>query len=298
MIYHDAVLLHESVEALQVKKNGVYVDVTFGGGGHTRKILEEISAKGHVFAFDQDGDAAENVQSDKRLTFIRANFRHLKAYLDYYGVPGIDGVLADLGVSSWQFDNPERGFSYLSDERLDMRMNREQSFDAADLLRTYSEEQLLGIFSGYGEVRNAKTLARRITAQRAMQEIRTVGQLLQIVDPIVMGKRMRYLSQVFQAIRIAVNDELGALAEMLEGAMEMLKPGARLVVISYHSIEDRVVKRFMKTGNTEGIRKTDDFGRQLLPLKTITKKPMLPSANEIERNIRARSAKMRVAEKI
>lgn len=297
MEYHKPVLLEESIEGLKIDPSGVYVDTTFGGGGHSKTILNRLGDNGHLFAFDQDEDARQNVWPDDRLTFVQCNSRYLSKYLAYYGVRGVNGILADLGVSSWQFDKPERGFSYREDHVLDMRMNQQQDLTAADVVMTYSEEALVDLLSKYGQVRNAKTLARGLVESRSDNGIRTIGDLLTAMDPFIWGNRVRYLSQVFQALRIEVNDEIGALHDLMESAIEWLLPGGRLVVISYHSVEDQVVKRWMKAGNPEGVVRTDDTGRRHFPMKMLTKKPIVPSSEEIQLNNRARSAKLRIAEK-
>jgi len=297
MEYHKPVLLTESIEGLKIKPSGIYVDATFGGGGHSKSILNGLDDKGHLFAFDQDEDAKRNVWDDDRLTFVQSNSRHLTRIMEYYDVSSVDGVLADLGVSSWQFDNPERGFSYREDHALDMRMNQQQEVTAANIVMTYSEDALVALLSDYGQVRNAKTLARRLVECRDAGDIRTIGDLLQAMEPCIWGNRVRYLSQVFQALRIEVNDEIGALHDLMESSIELLSPGGRLVVISYHSVEDQVVKRWMKAGNREGVVVTDDTGHRKIPLKMLTKKPTVPTDEEIELNNRARSAKLRIAVK-
>ncbi len=297
--YHVPVLLGPSLEGLNIKPDGIYVDATFGGGGHAREIARQLDDKGHLFVFDQDTDAEANLWDDPRVTLILSNFRHIERWMTYYGVNGkIDGILADLGVSSHQFDDPTRGFSYRYDEPLDMRMNTQQSLTAADVLNTYGEKQLQEMFSSYGEVTNAKTLANHIVRMRANTMIRTTGQLSDLAEQIARGQKMRYLSQLFQALRIEINDEMGALADLLQGAYQVLKPGGRMVVISYHSLEDRLAKRFFKSGNFEGERETDFFGRESKMWKGITSKPVEPDEEEMMRNPRSRSAKMRVAEKL
>lgn len=260
-------------------------------------ILSKLDDKGHLFAFDQDEDARANVVPDGRLTFVAANFRFLTEYLVYYGVGKVDGVLADLGVSSWQFDNPERGFSYREDHALDMRMNQRQAFTAADIIASYSERDLVRLFSDYGQVRNAKTLAAEIVTQRRQRRIDTIAGFIDVIGSCIRGSRAKYLAQVFQSLRIEVNHEVEALKEFLGAATEWLKPDGRLVVISYHSVEDQLVKRWMKSGNERGEIQKDDFGKVLAPLKMLTKKPVIPDEIEIGLNNRARSAKMRIAEK-
>jgi len=296
--YHVPVLLSESLEHLAIKPDGIYVDVTFGGGGHSREIINRLDDKGHLFAFDQDEDAVKNLWEDQRMTLIVSNFRHLSRWMKYYGVSGkVDSILADLGVSSYQFDNPERGFSYRFDEPLDMRMNQKQSLTAADALNDYDVQQLQNMFSEYGEITNARTLAQQIIQARTSSPINTTGQLVSIAEQVLRGPKMQYLSKLFQALRIEINDEMGALKEMLRGAEEVLKPGGRLVVISYHSLEDRLAKRFFKSGNFEGEPDTDFFGKKTVGWKVITKNPLEANTEEQKLNPRSRSAKMRVAKK-
>ncbi len=294
MIYHEPVLAEESIEALAIKKDGAYVDATFGGGGHSRLILNELGDKGRLYAFDQDDDALRNLIDDERFVFNHHNFRFVRQFLRLHGVKQVDGILADLGVSSHQLDEAERGFSYRFDAELDMRMNRQDERTAADLLNSLSATELQQMFSEYGEVRNARTLALKIVQERDVKPIRTVGDFLLLVEPLIRGFRGRYLSQVFQALRIAVNDEMGALQTLLEASLDLLKPGGRLVVISYHSIEDRLVKNFLKTGNVEGEVKKDFYGQIERPFDHINKGVITPSEAEIARNPRARSAKLRV----
>lgn len=296
--YHLPVLAQESVEALNLSSGSVAVDVTFGGGGHSRLILEQLGPQGRLIAFDQDADALENAPDDQRLTLVQHNFRHLQRFLRLHEAVPVNAILADLGVSSHQLDVAERGFSFRFDADLDMRMNQQQATTAADLLNRYTAEELQHMFSVYGEVRNAKTLAQRIVAERQQQSLTTIGQLVHLMEPLIRGQRARYLAQVFQAIRIAVNDEMGALEDFLAQALEVLAPGGRLVIIAYHSIEDRMVKHFLKTGNVQGEQKKDDFGRITRPFQLITRKAVPPSEEEIKNNPRARSAKMRVGEKV
>ncbi|RLD22304.1 MAG: 16S rRNA (cytosine(1402)-N(4))-methyltransferase, partial [Bacteroidetes bacterium] len=245
MDYHQPVLLAESVEGLKINPSGIYLDVTYGGGGHSRLILSKLDDKGHLFAFDQDEDARVNVVPDSRLTFVAGNFRFLREYLTYYDVGKVDGILADLGVSSWQFDNPERGFSYREDHALDMRMNQRQSFRAADIISSYSENDLVRLFSDYGQVRNAKTLAAHIVTERRQRRIDTIAGFLDVIGSCIRGSRAKYLAQVFQSLRIEVNHEVDALKDFLSASTDCLKPEGRLVVISYHSVEDQLVKRWM-----------------------------------------------------
>ncbi len=299
MDYHHPVLLEESINALNIGKAGNYVDATFGGGGHSRKILERLDAKGHLYSFDQDEDVLPNlIEGEDRFTFIHHNFRFLKRFLRLHGTSQVDGILADLGVSSHQLDDATRGFSFRFDTSLDMRMNQEGEQTAADVLQSYSAEALQSMFSRYGEVRNAKTLAQAIVSERNKKAIRSTSDFLQLMQPLVRGNRNRYLAQVFQALRIEVNDEMGALEEFLTSALEVLKPGGRLVLIAYHSLEDRLVKNFFKTGNLDGEVIKDFYGNIERPFKILTKKAVLASAEELNRNPRARSAKMRIAEKI
>ncbi len=297
--YHVPVLLGPSLDGLDIKPDGIYVDVTFGGGGHAREIAQRLDDKGHLFVFDQDEDAAANLWGDERVTLIVSNFRHLTRWMKYYGVDGkVDGLLADLGVSSHQFDDPIRGFSYRYDEPLDMRMNRQQSLSAADVINQYDAIQLQDIFSKYGEISNAKTLAQHIVKTRTGSMINTTGQLADVAGQVLKGQKMRYLSQLFQALRIEINDEMGALKELLRSTHQVLKPGGKMVVISYHSLEDRLVKRFFKSGNFEGEPDTDLFGRRKELWDVITHRPIEPDEEEQRINPRSRSAKLRVAEKM
>lgn len=296
--YHVSVLLDESIDNLKINPSGTYVDVTYGAGGHSKSILNKLNAEGHLFAFDQDQDALANVVQDDRFTLIEANFRYLRRFLRLEGVREVDGILADLGVSSHQLDMPQRGFSYRFDAPLDMRMNTDAELTAAILLHTYSEEALVEILSSYGEVRNSKTLAKALINARKLTEIRTTFDLNRICDQHLMGPRMKYLSQVYQALRMEVNDEIGALEDMLAEGFELLKPGGRFVVITFHSIEDRVVKNFFKTGNFEGEMEKDDFGNIYRPFTLVNKKVIMADGKEQKANVRSRSAKLRVAEKI
>ncbi len=296
MEYHIPVLATESIDALNIKPNGVYVDATFGGGGHSKLILDRLGENGHLLGFDQDDDAQANIIDDPRFTFVDHNFRYLKRFLRLHGFNKVDGVLADLGVSSHQLDEASRGFSYRFDAALDMRMNRNEGQTAAELLNALSAGELQDVFSKYGEVRNSKMLAQAIVSSRSLGKLQTVGDFLSILDPLVRGQRRRYLSQVFQAIRIAVNDEMGALSDFMTQVSEVLKPEGRFSVITYHSIEDRLVKRFLKTGNIEGRVEKDFYGNIQRPFKVITRKAILPNEEEIKRNPRSRSAKLRIAE--
>ncbi len=298
MSYHTPVLLKEAVEGLAIKENGIYVDATFGGGGHSKSIINSLSANGCLYGFDQDADAILNKIDDERFVFVHANFRHLKRFLKLHKRKEVDGLLADLGVSSFQFDTPSRGFSYRAESELDMRMNKESEETAADILNEYKERDLLRVFSEYGEVRNSKTLAARIVARRRQKTFSKVYDFLEFLDTVGRGEKIKYYSQVFQALRIELNDEMGALKDFLVQSKEVMSEGARLVVISYHSLEDRLVKRFLKTGNVEGVVEKDDFGNIYRPFKIIGQKMILPSQEEIASNPRARSAKMRIGEKL
>lgn len=296
--YHVSVLLRESIDFLDVRPDGIYADLTYGAGGHSRSILERLGAKGHLYAFDQDPDALGNSVDDRRVTLIEANFRYLRRFLRLEGIGAVDGILADLGVSSHQLDMPERGFSYRFDAPLDMRMNAESEVTAATVLNTYSESRLTDLLSRYGEVRNARTLAHGLVTAAAIAEIRTTSDLNRILDRHVMGPRQKYFSQVYQALRMEVNDEVGALCEMLTEGLKILKPGGRFVVITFHSIEDRIVKNFFKTGNTEGVVQKDDFGNISRPFRLINKNVVVANSEEQNRNVRSRSAKLRAAEKL
>ncbi|CAA6799741.1 MAG: rRNA small subunit methyltransferase H [uncultured Aureispira sp.] len=296
--YHNPVLLQESIDGLNIKPDGTYVDVTFGGGGHAALILENLGPKGRLYAFDQDPDAADNIIDDERFKLIPHNFRFLKRFLRLEGVRKVDGLLADLGVSSHQFDTADRGFSFRFDALLDMRMNQGADLTAEKVLNKYNAEQLQHIFGMYGEVRNSKTLAQLIVQTRASgTALRTIGDFVTAIDPCIKGKRNRYLSQVFQALRMEVNEEVDVLKEMLWQTTEVLEAGSRLVVISYHSLEDRLAKNLIKKGTFENEPEKDDFGNFYQPLKAINKKIIIPTDKEIEENPRARSAKMRIAER-
>ena len=299
--YHVPVLADESVGYLDLRPGGIYVDATFGGGGHSRYILERAGTKDiRLFGFDQDEAAAANALEDSRFTFVAANFRNLRNFLRLYGVDRIDGLLADLGVSSHQFDEADRGFSFRFDAELDMRMGKETADrTAADVVNHYSAEDLQAVFGQYGEVRNARSLALAIAEAREQAPIATIQDLLRVVDPWVRGTRPRYLAQVFQALRIEVNDEIGALTDLLAQATDLLIPQTgRLSVISYHSLEDRITKNFLKTGNAEGTVNKDFYGKIDRPYKLLTKKPVLPTADECQQNSRARSAKLRAGERV
>jgi 16S rRNA (cytosine1402-N4)-methyltransferase len=296
--YHIPVMLHECIEALKISPDGVYVDCTFGGGGHSKEILKHLGTNGKLYVFDQDSDAMRNVPNDERIYFIQQNFRHLKKFLRVNKITNVDGILADLGVSSHQFDEAERGFSIRFDADLDMRMDHRQTLTAAHILETYSEKQMQLIFEKYGEVSNAKTLAKTIVSNRNVSPIKTISQFKQSINQIVKGNPNKYFAKVFQALRIEVNDEIGALKEMLEQTTEILKPGGRIAIITFHSLEDRIVKNFFKTGSMEEVEVDDVFGtRPESPLAVVSKKPIMASDEELKRNSRSRSAKLRVAEK-
>ena len=297
--YHVSVLLRESVEGLAIQPDGIYVDVTFGGGGHSREILKHLSPKGHLYSFDQDADAENNIVADDRFTFVRSNFRYLKNWMRYYGVEQIDGLLADLGVSSHHFDDAERGFSFRFDAPLDMRMNKRAGVTAADVVNDYEEQRLADVFYLYGELKNARKIASVLVKARMQQRIETTGQLMQVTEKLFQREReKKEMTKLFQALRIEVNHEMDALREMLLGACDMLKPGGRLSVITYHSLEDRIVKNVMRSGNAEGRQEQDFYGRVKSPLHLINNKVTTPSAEELESNPRSRSAKLRIAEKI
>ena len=297
--YHVPVLLKESVDGLEIKPDGVYVDVTFGGGGHSREILSRLGAEGHLYSFDQDEDAEQNIVSDERFTFVRSNFRYLKNWMRYYGIEEIDGLLADLGVSSHHFDDESRGFSFRFDAPLDMRMNKRSGMTAADIVNNYSEEQLSDIFYIYGELKNARRIASAIVKARAGKRIETTSDLLQVLGINEdNGLWKKDAAKLFQALRIEVNHEMDALKEMLNGARDLICEGGRLSVITYHSLEDRLVKNMMKAGNVEGKVKQDFFGRTESPFRQIGGKVIVPDEKEQVRNPRSRSAKLRIGEKV
>lgn len=296
--YHRSVLLQECITGLQVQPDGIYVDVTFGGGGHSKGILNQLDAKGRLIGFDQDADAIANSLHDSRFTLVRQNFRYLKNFLRMHQALPVDGILADLGVSSHQFDIGERGFSTRFDGPLDMRMNQEARLTAAEVLNTYEELALRQIFRQYGEVENAAQLAKALVARRQEHAFQNVIDLKAALEPFLRrGRENQYLAQVFQALRIEVNGELDALKAMLEQAVEVLRPGGRIVVISYHSLEDRLVKHFFRTGNFEDEAKKDFYGNLIRPLEPVNRKPITPNEEELNENSRARSAKLRIAEK-
>lgn len=299
MSYHNPVMLQESVDGLEIKKDGIYVDVTYGGGGHSKEILKRLGEKGRLIAFDQDADVEGNVVNDERLVMVPQNFKYLKNYLKMYGITQIDGLLADLGVSSHQFDVGERGFSIRFDGPLDMRMSKSNLITAAKIVNEYSEEDLVRLFREYGEINNVKKLVFEIVSKRMGSKFKTTTDLIEVAEKLVPGKmKNKYLAQVFQALRIEVNSELDVLKELLIQAKEVLKPEGRLVVITYHSLEDRLVKNFLKKGSFSGELEKDFFGNQLLDFKLITRKPVTPGNEELQLNNRARSAKLRIAEKL
>lgn len=296
--YHVPVMLRECMDALAIKRDGTYVDVTFGGGGHSRELLKHLGPEGRLFAFDQDPDALRNAIADERFVLIHQNFRFLKNNLRLYNVREVDGILADLGVSSHQFDDAQRGFSTRFDAELDMRMGQSGELDAKHVLNTYTEAELHRIFGMYGELQNARTLAKTIVTARIAQPIQTVGQLKAVVERLVpRGKAHKYYAQLFQSLRIEVNRELDALQEFLQQSVTVLKPGGRLVVMSYHSLEDRLVKNFMAKGKFRGEVEKDFYGNEIKPLHVISRKAVVATEGEVARNPRARSAKLRVAEK-
>jgi len=296
--YHLPALLSESIAGLNLKPDGIYVDVTFGGGGHSRAILDHLTT-GRLIAFDQDADAASNVINDERFTFLNQNFRYLKNNLRYIGISTIDGLIADLGVSFHQFDENERGFSFRSDAELDMRMNRQSKVKASDILRTYDEEQLAGVFYRYGELTSSRKLAAAIVKARTTKPVITTADLMSALEGLVPKRdENKFYARLFQALRIEVNQELDALTEMLTQALEILKAGGRIAVITYHSLEDRLVKNFIRTGNFEGESEKDFYGNVTAPLRAVNRKVIVPSEEEIIKNSRARSARLRIAEKI
>jgi 16S rRNA (cytosine1402-N4)-methyltransferase len=316
-MYHQPVLLPETIAGLVNNPDGVYVDVTFGGGGHSREILNQLSPNGRLLGFDQDSDAAKNALQDSRFQFVQCNFKHLKKYLQFYKACPVAGILADLGVSSHQFDEPTRGFSYRYNEKLDMRMDRTKGIMATEIINTYPNQKLAKLLFAFGEVQNAHRIAALIEKAREntgrdiaynvlttknanqMYPIETTGQLVEILTPALpKGKENKTLSQIFQALRIEVNAEMEALQSLLEQSVEALSASGRIAIISYHSLEDRLVKNFLKTGNVEGNLHKDFYGNPLTPFKLITKKAIVPTEEEIEQNPRARSAKLRIAEKI
>lgn len=299
MGYHRPVLLCESVEGLNIRPDGIYVDLTFGGGGHSREVLNKLGRKGRLIAFDQDRDAGANVPADKRISFVRANFRYLRNFLRYHKVDSVDGILADLGISSHQIDRPERGFSFRADAALDMRMDQESGRTAADILNGAEHDELAGIFRLYGELKNAGAIAGRIVQARTEAPIRTTGDLEAALGKLVPARQaQKFLAKLYQALRIQVNQEMEALREMLLQTASWTAEGGRLVVISYHSIEDRLVKNYMKSGNTEGEVEKDFYGNVLSPWRMVNRTVIRPSEEEVEANNRARSARLRIAERV
>ncbi|HML70695.1 16S rRNA (cytosine(1402)-N(4))-methyltransferase RsmH [Macellibacteroides fermentans] len=297
--YHIPVMLNECMEGLAIKPDGVYVDVTFGGGGHSKEILSRLGEKGTLYGFDQDADAENNIPEDDRFVFVRSNFRYLSNFMRFHGETEIDGLLADLGVSSHHFDDKDRGFSFRFQGMLDMRMNTRAGKTAADILNTYTEEALSTLFYLYGELKNSRKLASVIVKARETKPLETTDEFLALITPYIgKDKEKKMLAQVFQALRIEVNDEMCALREMLQQAMRLLKPGGRLVVMTYHSLEDRLVKNFFKSGNFEGTISQDFFGNIQSPFRLINNKVITPSSEEVEVNPRSRSAKLRIAEKL
>ncbi|MDD4432150.1 Ribosomal RNA small subunit methyltransferase H [bioreactor metagenome] len=297
--YHIPVMLNECMEGLAIKPDGVYVDVTFGGGGHSKEILSRLGEKGTLYGFDQDADAENNIPEDDRFVFVRSNFRYLSNFMRFHGETEIDGLLADLGVSSHHFDDKDRGFSFRFQGMLDMRMNTRAGKTAADILNTYTEEALSTLFYLYGELKNSRKLASVIVKARETKPLETTDEFLALITPYIgKDKEKKMLAQVFQALRIEVNDEMRALREMLQQAMRLLKPGGRLVVMTYHSLEDRLVKNFFKSGNFEGTISQDFFGNIQSPFRLINNKVITPSSEEVEVNPRSRSAKLRIAEKL
>lgn len=297
-IYHIPVLLKQSVDGLNIRPDGIYVDVTFGGGGHSREILSRLGVNGRLLSFDQDEDAERNIVADPRFTFVRSNFRYLHNFLRYYDVEQVDGILADLGVSSHHFDDSERGFSFRFEGKLDMRMNKRAGMTASDVVNTYDEERLADLFYLYGELKNSRKLAAALVNARGMQKIETIGHFLDVIKPLFGRERERKeLAKVFQALRIEVNQEMETLKEMLRAAIQALRPGGRLAVITYHSLEDRMVKNVIKAGNVNGKIEQDFYGHVRTPLKAVYNKVIVPNEEELEHNPRSRSAKLRIAEK-
>ena len=297
LTYHVPVLLKESVDGMNIQPDGTYVDVTFGGAGHSREILSRLGEGGRLLGFDQDEDAERNIVNDPHFIFVRSNFRYLQNFLRYHDIEQVDAILADLGVSSHHFDDSERGFSFRFDGALDMRMNTRAGQTAADIVNTYTEEQLADLFYLYGELKVARKLASVLVRSREAKKIETIADFLEVIKPFTgKDKEKKFLAQVFQALRIEVNDEMCALREMLQQTLQVLKPGGRLVVITYHSLEDRLVKNFLKTGNFEGKAEQDFFGNIRSPFRLVNNKVIVPSDEEIERNPRSRSAKLRIAE--
>lgn len=298
VVYHIPALLEECLNGLAIKPDGTYVDVTFGGGGHSRAIVDRLSPLGHLYGMDQDIDAWRNRIDDPRFTFVLSNFAYLKNFMRYYGVEGVDGILADLGVSFHHFDDSERGFSFRFDGQLDMRMNRSGTLDARQVIATYSEEQLSQVLYLYGELKQSRALSRAIVRARSQRAIDTTQQLIDVIRPLIRpNQEKKELAQVFQALRIEVNHEIDVLKRLLQSSLDVLRPEGRLVVITYHSLEDRLVKNFMRSGNVEGQIVKDFYGRVQSPLVPVNNKVIVPSEAEVERNPRSRSAKLRIAQK-
>jgi 16S rRNA (cytosine1402-N4)-methyltransferase len=296
-VYHTQALLYPCMEGLSINPSGVYVDVTFGGGGHSREILSRLNERGRLFGFDQDLDAMQNIVDDKRFTFVRSNFRYISNFLEYYGVEKVDGILADLGVSFHHFDESDRGFSFRFDGKLDMRMNQKATQTAAEVLNRYSEDRLADIFYYYGELKQARKIASAIEARRKNEKFDTISDFVSVVEPWVgKDKQKKILACLFQALRIEVNREMDVLKKMLESSLSLLNPGGRLVVLTYHSLEDRLVKNFMKSGNFEGKVQQDFFGNRISPFRLVNNKVIVPNDAEIAMNPRSRSAKLRIAE--
>ena len=298
--YHTPVLFNESLNGLHIQPAGVYVDVTFGGGGHSMGILHRLGSEGRLYGFDQDADVEVNIPSDPRFTFVRSNFRYLSNFLRYHGETVVDGIIADLGVSSRHFDDAGRGFSFrFGDALLDMRMNNRKGQTAADIINTYSEDYLTYLFYVYGEVKSARKLASHIVAARTCKRVQTIGELLDVLQPFTRkDKEKKFLAQVFQSLRIETNAEMDALCALLTQSFNVLKPGGRVVVLTYHSVEDRLVKSFFRTGNFEGVIEQDLYGNRTSPFRPVNTKVITPTLEEIEKNPRARSAKLRIAEKL
>lgn len=300
-VYHLPVLLKESVDGLNITEGGNFVDVTFGGGGHSKEIYSRMDKNGHLYSFDQDADAEKNADGfdAERFTFVRSNFRFLKNFMRYYGVEHIDGLLADLGVSSHHFDDSARGFSFRFEGKLDMRMNQRAGMTAADVVNTYEEERLADVLYLYGELKQSRKIAAALVKARQEKPIETIGDLMEVSKTFFRNEREKKdMAKLFQALRIEVNHEMDALKEMLKSATEMLKPGGRLVIITYHSLEDRIVKNLMKTGNVEGKEDKDFFGKVNTPYRLVNRQVIVPSDEEMTRNPRSRSAKLRIAEKL
>ncbi len=296
-IYHIPALLNETIDGLAIKPDGIYVDVTFGGGGHSREIIKHLGQNGHLYSFDQDQDTFKNKLGDERFTFVHSNFKYVRNFLQYHAVDKIDGLLADLGVSSHHFDEAERGFSFRFDGKLDMRMNQHASLSAETVLNTYTEAQLADIFFYYGELRNARQIARSIVRARELTPITQIFQFVEVLKPFFgREKEKKDMARVFQALRIEVNEEMDVLKSLLKSCLDILKPGGRIAVLTYHSLEDRLVKNFFKSGNFEGKIEKDFYGNIVSPLKMINNKVIIASDEEVERNPRARSAKLRIAE--